>query len=164
MALGCGTYALGCGTYVPLLMYILVDHPPPEYTQKLAWVRGNHNATKLSPAPQSTHTVRPVSPLNLPAQHRHGSELARETPTWISTQTQLRSIGDTSYIWTSYLCTQSPRSWMKKKGTYISIISPAGQLVQEQTVPPPRPRPPETQLPTLLNVPPGQGRSGHWKK
>ncbi len=33
-------------------------------------------------------------------------------------------------------------------------------MVQEQSVPPPLPRPPETQLLTLLNVPAKQGRSG----
>ncbi len=92
-------------------------------------------------------------------------ELACATPTWISTQTQQRSIKGTTYFWSSHLCTQSQRAWMKKKGIAISVISPAGQEVQEHSVPPPRPRPPKKQLPpTLLNVPAGQGRSGHWKK
>ncbi len=37
---------------------------------------------------------------------------------------------------------------------------PVGQVVQEQSVPPSRPSPPETQLPTLLNFPYGTGRLG----
>ncbi len=57
-------------------------------------------------------------------------ELACETPTWISTQTQLRSIEGTTYFWSSHLSTQSQRAWMEKKGIAISIISPAGQVVQ----------------------------------
>ncbi len=61
--------------YLPLSTYILVDHAPPPYAQRLGRVRGHHvtreQHASLSPAPQVTHAVAPVTGEYVPAQHQH---------------------------------------------------------------------------------------------
>jgi hypothetical protein len=79
---GCSTRKLfvfySCYIYSIIYMYsVLVEHAPPPYAQRLGWVSGHHMTRKqhasLSPGPQSTHAVAPVTGEYLPAQQRHAS-------------------------------------------------------------------------------------------
>jgi hypothetical protein len=66
--------------YLPLSEYILVEKPPPTYTQRLDWVSGHHMTREqhasLSPAAQSRQSLRLLNPGEfeyLPAKHQHSS-------------------------------------------------------------------------------------------
>ena len=54
---------------------MLVEHPPRPYAERLGRVSGHHvtreQCASLSPAPQLTHAVAPVTGEYVPAQHQH---------------------------------------------------------------------------------------------
>ncbi len=61
--------------YLRLSTYILVEYPPRSCAQRLVRVSRHHMTREqhasLSPAPQLTHAVAPVTGEYVPAQHQH---------------------------------------------------------------------------------------------
>ena len=67
--------------YLPLSTYILVEHPPPHYTQRLDWVSGPH-------MPRLRYPTLTCSTVDTSGRSSYIRVLACATPTCISRQTR----------------------------------------------------------------------------
>ena len=79
---GSSPHNLTSPLYLPLSTYILVDHPPPHYAQRLDWVEG-HAMPRLRRPTLTCSTVDTSGP------SCYIRVLACTTPTWISTHPTL---------------------------------------------------------------------------
>jgi len=67
--------------YLPLSTYVLVEHPPPHYAQRLDWVRGHH-------MPRLRHTTLTCSTVDTNGPSCYIRELPCATPSCISRHTR----------------------------------------------------------------------------